>query len=99
MSCTNVQFKFNVMNVKSMIGGILAAGAIGVAIGILLAPASGKETNAKLLKGTRKLADELKGLADHSIESIKGKFNSGVDEFARKGKESINSASERIKVS
>ena len=86
------------MNVKNVIGLVLAAGGIGVAIGILLAPASGKETKAKLLEGGRKLANNLTGYVEESIGSIKGKFNSGVDEIARKGNEAINSGSERIKV-
>jgi gas vesicle protein len=86
------------MNVKNVIGLVLAAGGIGVAIGILLAPASGKETKAKLLEGTRKLANNLSGYVEDSIGSLKGKFNSGVDEIARKGKETINSASEQVKV-
>ena len=86
------------MNVKSVVGLALAAGGIGVAIGILLAPASGKETKAKLVEGTRKLANNLTGYVEESIGSIKGKFNSGVDEVARKGKEAISSASEQAKV-
>jgi gas vesicle protein len=40
------------INAKSLIGGILAGAAAGVAIGILLAPASGKETRDNLVKGS-----------------------------------------------
>jgi gas vesicle protein len=40
------------MNAKNLIGGLLAGAAVGVAIGILLAPGSGKETKAKLTKGS-----------------------------------------------
>jgi len=85
------------MNAKNLIGGLLAATAIGVAIGILLAPASGEETKKKLIKGSRKLADSVKDTVEDSIDSIKQKFNFGVDEVARKGKEAINTASERVK--
>lgn len=82
------------MNVKHVIGLVLAAGGIGVAVGILLAPASGKETKAKLLEGTKKLASNLTGY----VGELKGKVNSGIDEISRKSKEAINSGSEQFKV-
>ncbi|MEQ1586690.1 MAG: YtxH domain-containing protein [Cyclobacteriaceae bacterium] len=86
------------MNAKNLIGGLLAGAAIGVAIGILLAPASGKETRKSLATGSRKLADSLAGSAEESLESLKGKFNMGVDEVTKRGKELINSTNERLKV-
>ena len=86
------------MNAKSLIGGILAGAAVGVAIGMLLAPESGEKTQKKLVKGARKLGDSLMGSAEESIQSIKDRFNSKVDEVARRSKEGINSASEKVKV-
>jgi gas vesicle protein len=85
------------MNVKNLIGGILAGTAIGVAIGILLAPASGEETRKKIAEGSKKLADDLKNSVGGSIDSIKSKFNQGVDETARRGKEAVSNASEKVK--
>ena len=81
-----------------MIGSLLAGAAIGVAIGILLAPDSGGKTRSKLVKGTRRLSDSVQGTVDESIESLKEKFNLGVDEVVKKGREMINHASDRVKV-
>ena len=86
------------METKKLIGGLLAGAAIGVAIGILLAPRSGKETLYKVAKGSKRLASDLRSTVDGSIESLKTQFNNGVDETARRGKEVLTNASERIKV-
>ena len=85
------------MDSKKMIGSLLAGAAIGVAIGILLAPDSGEKTRGKLVKGSRRLSDGVQGTVDESIESLKEKFNLGVDEVVKKGREMINHASERVK--
>jgi len=86
------------MDSKRMIGGLLAAAAIGAAIGILLAPASGERTRTKLIKGSRRLTDSLEETVEDSIELLKDKFNSGVDEVFKKGKELIGHANDKIKV-
>ena len=86
------------MNAKSLIGGILAGAAVGVAIGMLLAPQSGAKTQKKLMRGARHFGDSLRETAEGSIQSLKSRFNSKVDEVARRGKEEISSASEKIKV-
>lgn len=86
------------MDSKKLIGGLLASAAIGVAIGILLAPSSGERTRSKLIRGTRKLSDNLEEAVEDSIDSLKEKFNYGVDEVVKKGKEMINHASDRVKV-
>jgi len=86
------------MDSKRMIGGLLAAVAIGAAIGILLAPNSGERTRSKLIRGSRKLTDDLQETVEESIDALKVKFNSGVDEVVRKGKEIINHTSDRVKV-
>ena len=86
------------MNAKSLIGGMLAGVAVGVAIGMLLAPQSGVQTQKKLIRGARKFGDSLKETAEGSIQSLKDRFNSKVDEVANRGKEGITSTSERIKI-
>ncbi len=86
------------MNSKNLIGGILAGAAIGVAIGMLLAPASGKVTKAKLVKGSNNLVDGLKGTVEESIESLKNQFNDAVDVAVKKGKEAINSTRDGVKI-
>ena len=85
------------MNAKDLIGGLLAGAAIGVAIGLLLAPQSGKQTRDDLASGSRKLTDSLKGSVDESIESLKGKFNSGLDEVTRRGREVVTSLGEKTR--
>ena len=85
------------MDSKRMIGGLLAAAAIGAAIGILLAPASGERTRVKLARGSRKMVDSLEDTVEDSIELLKDRFNSGVDEVFKKGKELINHANDKIK--
>jgi gas vesicle protein len=84
------------MDSKKIIGALLASAAVGAAIGILLAPSSGEKTRTKLMKGTRKLTDDLQTTVEESIESLKDKFNSSVDEIAKKGAEMLNHASERV---
>jgi gas vesicle protein len=86
------------MNAKSLIGGLLAGAAVGVAVGMLLAPDSGVKTQQKLTKGARKLGDSLMESAEDSIQSLKDRFNSKVDEVAKRSREGISTASERVKV-
>lgn len=86
------------MNAKNLIGGLLAGAAVGVAIGILLAPSSGKETQAKLMKGTGKLVDGIKGALEDSVDSLKYQFNETVDGAAKKGKEMVSNARDAAKV-
>jgi gas vesicle protein len=86
------------MNAKSLIGGLLAGAAVGVAVGMLLAPDSGAKTQQKLVKGARKLGDDLMRTAGSSFQSVKDRFNTKVDEVADRGREGITRSSEKIKV-
>lgn len=85
------------MNARNLIGGLLAGAAVGVAIGMLLAPASGVKTQQKLKKGARKLGDSIMDTAEGTIQSLKDRFNSRVDEVARRGKEGVDHVTERVK--
>jgi gas vesicle protein len=90
------------MNAKNLIGGLLAGLGIGVAIGILIAPASGKKTRDDLIKGSRKLTDSLKrtltAAVEDSVESLKSRFGTGLDESGRMGKEVLTPGNDRIKI-
>ena len=86
------------METKKLIGGLLAGAAIGVAIGMLLAPRSGAETQKKIVDGSKRLANDLKNAVGGSIDSVKNKYNGVVDETARRGREAISQASEHAKV-
>lgn len=86
------------MNSKNLIGGLLAGAAVGVAIGLLLAPASGKETRKRIVDGSKKLTDGLKNSVEESIDSLKDRFSTGVDEVTKKGKEVYSSSKDGLKV-
>ncbi len=86
------------MNAKSLIGGLLAGAALGVAAGILLAPSSGVQTRKRIIKGSSKLKDELLSSVEDSLDALRAQFNSKIDKLAKQGKETINHASERVKV-
>ncbi len=72
------------MNARNLIGGLLAGAAVGIAVGMLLAPNSGAKIRGRLLKDARKSTDELKGTAKYSIQSLNDGFNQGSDGLAAK---------------
>ncbi len=80
------------MNTKNLIAGLLAGAAVGVAIGMLLAPSSGEKTRADLAEGSRKFVDGLKGSVEDSIDSLKNKFTSSLDEVTKKGREKFSTS-------
>lgn len=86
------------MNVKSLIGGLLAGAAIGVAAGVLLAPASGVQTRKRIMKGSTKLKNDLMSSVEDSLDALRAQFNSKIDKVAGKSKEAVNHAAERVKV-
>lgn len=86
------------METKKLIGGLLAGAAIGVAVGILLAPRSGEQTQKKIVGGSKRLANDLKNAVGDSINSLKGQYNGAVDETAKRGREVLSQASDRAKV-
>ena len=87
--------KYIFMDSRKLIGGLLAVGVIGVAIGMLLAPRSGEKTRGLLSKGSRKMVDGVSESVDETIQSLKKNFHSGVDELVKNGKELIGSAMDR----
>ena len=86
------------MKESKLIGGLIAATAIGVAIGLLLAPSSGQQTRKKIIDGSLKIKDDFMSSVDASIESLRKQINSRIDQLAKGGKEVVNSASEKVKV-
>lgn len=86
------------MKAKYVLGGMFAGVAIGAAIGVLLAPASGEKTRTKLQKGSRKFLNQLRSNVDGSFETLKDKYNHRVDEIAEKSKDGISAVREKIKV-
>lgn len=86
-------------NAKKLIGGLIAGTAIGIAVGILLAPTSGQKTRKRIVDGSLKLKDDVMTSVDDSIEKIRKQINSKIDQLTKSGKEVINHASEKAKVS
>ena len=85
------------METKKLIGGLLAGTAIGIAIGILLAPGSGEQTRNNVVKGSKRFANDLKNTVEESMDSLKNQYNRSVDETAKRGREVITQVGERIK--
>ncbi len=85
------------MEAKNLIGGLLAGAAIGVAVGILLAPESGEQTRMKIIKRSKNAANDFKATLVESVESLKSQYNRGVDELSQRGKDLISQANERVK--
>lgn len=83
---------------KNLIGGFIAGAAVGIAIGMLLAPSEGKQTRQKLVDGSVKLKDNLVDTVNDSIEKLKDQFNTKVDQLAKEGKKTTDYTSEKIKV-
>lgn len=83
---------------KNLIGGFIAGAAVGIAIGMLLAPTEGKKTRQKIVDGSTKLKDNLVGSVNDSIEKLKDQFNTKIDQIAKEGKQKVDYTSEKIKV-
>lgn len=83
---------------KKLIGGLIAGTAIGVAVGMLLAPTSGQKTRRKIVDGSLKLKDDLMASVDDSIETVRKQLITKIDQLGKAGKEVINHASEKAKV-
>jgi len=83
------------MKESKLIGGLIAATAIGVAIGLLVAPSSGQKTRKKIMDGSLKIKDDFMSSVDSSIEALRKQINSRIDQLAKGGKEVVNSTSEK----
>lgn len=71
---------------------LLAGLAVGAAIGVLFAPASGSETRNLITDKSKDLADSAKD----KFETYKEKIKSGADQLAETAKDKYQSYSERI---
>lgn len=65
------------MSGKKMFGALLIAAAVGVTVGVLVAPGKGKDTRKKL----RNKAEDLKDKAGDVSDRLKRKFTDLVDEL------------------
>ncbi len=85
------------MEVKNLIGGLLAGAAIGVAIGVLLAPESGEQTRKKIIKGSKNAANDFQTTLGESVDSLKSQYNRGIDKLAKRGKDMISQTNDLVK--
>ena len=79
-------------NAKKLVGGLIAGAAIGIAIGVLLAPSSGLKTRKKLVRGSLQVKDDVMASVDDTIDALRKQFNRKIDQLAQGGKEAINHA-------
>ena len=86
------------MNAKNLIGGFLAGAALGVAAGLLMAPYSGAKARRKLVRGSMKVKKNVVDYVENSIDSLRSQFNDKIDTIAKRGKEAINGATEKVKM-
>ncbi|HEX8059893.1 MAG TPA: YtxH domain-containing protein [Cyclobacteriaceae bacterium] len=86
------------MNAKRVIGGLLVGVAIGAAAGLLMAPYSGAKTRRKLVRGSMKVKKNVVDYVENSMDSLRSQFNDKIDLIARRGKETINGAVDRVKM-
>jgi gas vesicle protein len=86
------------MKEARVIGGLIAATAIGMAIGLLLAPSSGKNTRKKIIDGSMKVKDDFVSSVESSIDALRKQLNAKIDQLAKGGKDVVNHASEKVKM-
>lgn len=86
------------MNAKNLIGGLMIGAALGVAAGLLLAPASGEKTRKKIAKDSVNLKNKVKNYVEYSVGALRDQFNEKIDQLAKRGKETINHVSDKVKV-
>lgn len=83
------------METKKLIGGFIVGAALGVAAGLLFAPASGERTRKKLIKGSKRIKDDVLEYIEDSIDTLKTQVNDRIDQVTSKGRELFNHASDK----
>jgi len=84
------------MSTKNNVAIALAALAAGAAIGLLFAPASGKDTRAKIARKGSDLRGSLEDMLAEGGELI-NKMKGEAGDLASKGKDAMNGMKDRVK--
>ncbi|HOG18099.1 MAG TPA: YtxH domain-containing protein [Syntrophales bacterium] len=87
--------------------GLLIGGLIGVAVGVLYAPKSGKETREDITRKTEELMDKAKEEYERAVQASKRAYEAAREkveeaeekagELAGKGKEALQDQKGRLK--
>ncbi len=80
---------------KSLIGGVLIGGAIGVVAGLLLAPQSGQQLRKKIARRTRDLKDDMVDSVSDTIDTVRAQFNDRVNKLAANGKAALHTVTDK----
>ncbi len=83
------------MNAKNLIGGFIAGAAIGVAAGLLMAPASGVKTRKKLVSNGMKVKKSVVDYVEDSIDSLRTQLNKKIDQVSGRAKDTVNYAADK----
>jgi gas vesicle protein len=81
-----------------VIGGICLGAIAGTIAGVLLAPASGRETRKQLKDKTSSMAGEVKNSVTDYLDHVFNGYNKRVEIVAENGKEAIDQVKKTIKV-
>lgn len=77
---------------SSFIGGAILGGLIGAAVGMLLAPASGKETREKIKSRSQELITE----GEEKLEEVKSEVESKAGEVMEKVQDEVTGKAEEV---
>lgn len=86
------------MEAKNLIGGMLVGTAIGVAVGVLFAPTSGKQARKKIVGRSNDVISDLKKTLQSTLDSLRSEYNNGVDHTTKRSKEVISKIGQQAKV-
>ncbi len=80
---------------KSLIGGVLIGGAIGVVAGLLLAPSSGQQLRKKIARKTRDMKEDMVDSVSETIDTVRNQFNDKLNKLAANGKAALHSTADK----
>lgn len=80
-----------------VIGGIFLGAIAGTIAGVLMAPASGRETRKQLKTKALDMTDEMKNSVSDYVNHLLRGYNKKVDAYAENGKDKIDQIKQSVK--
>jgi gas vesicle protein len=80
-----------------VLGGICLGAIAGTIAGILIAPASGRDTRRQLKDKTQTMTDEIKSSVSDYVDHLLKGYNKKVDAYSENGKHAIDQVKQSIK--